>query len=180
MRSLFLVLPLLATLGAVRAEAADLKIGYVDMAKALNDVEDGKAAKAKLKTDFDEKQKTLDALQNDLKAKKDEFDKKASMMKPEVKQEKQEDLQRRFLELQQKYMQMQKELMDRESQLTQEIAGRLRTVIARVGDRDSYNMVLDIGDTVLYFKRDLEITNEVVREYNRQYAGGAAGSASKK
>jgi len=180
MRSLILVS--LVALSASVAEAADtaaLKVGYVDMARALNDVDDGKAAKARLKTDFEDKQKKLDQMQTELKTKKEEFDKQASMMKPDVKQQKQDELQRRFMEMQQTYMQLQKELMEREQQLTQEIARKLRTIIDKLGDRDGYNLILDIGETVLYYKRHLDVTDEVVREYNKQFAG-AAGSGAKK
>jgi len=71
MRSLIL-LPVIALLGisaAHAAEPAQQKIGYVDMARALNDVDDGKAAKARLKSDFEGKQKKLDQMQTELKAK---------------------------------------------------------------------------------------------------------------
>jgi outer membrane protein len=173
MRSPLLVLSLLLVAGAAHAQAAaekpPLKIGYVDMARALNDVDDGKTAKARLKSDFDEKQKKLDKMQADLKAKKDEFEKKASMMNPDYKQQKQEELQRSFLELQRTYMELQKELTDKEAQVTNEIGNKLRRVIDSIGDRDGYNVILNLGDTVLYYKRHLDITDEVVREYNRQY-----------
>ena len=177
MRSLVIIAPLLAC--AAVAQAQELKIGYVDMGRALNDVEDGKAAKARLKADFDDKQKKLDAMQADLKAKKDELDKKASMMKPDVKKAKEDEFQRNLMELQQTFMQLQKELMERESQLTQEIAGKLRTIITKVGDRDGYGMILDIGETVLYYKRHLDITLQVVQEYNRQYGANGAPAGKK-
>ena len=181
MRSLIL-LPVIALLGisaAHAAEPAQQKIGYVDMARALNDVDDGKAAKARLKSDFEGKQKKLDQMQTELKAKKDEFDKQSSMMKPEIKQQKQDELQRKFLELQQTYMQLQKELMDKEQQITQDIAGKLRSIVAKLGDRDGFTLIMDIGDTVLYYKRHLDMTDEVVREYNRQYATSAAAKSGK-
>jgi outer membrane protein len=180
MRSSLLVLvPVFALGGTAYAQSTTdkgLKIGYVDMARALNEVEDGKAAKAKLKADFDEKQKKLDKMQNDLKAKKDEFDKKAAMMNPEAKAQKQDELQRSFLELQRTYMELQKELSDREAQITAEIADKLRRVIASLGDRDGYNLIVNIGDTVLYYKRHQDMTDEVVREYNRQFAATNTGS----
>ena len=151
------------------ARADEMKIGYVDMARALNEVEEGKAAKAKLKADFDGKQKKLDEMQNELKAAKDDFEKKAAMMKPEAKQAKQEELQKKFVELQQTYMQLQKELMDKEGAVTQDITGKLRKILARIGDREGYSIILDIGETVLYFKRHMELTDKVVQEYNEQY-----------
>ena len=175
MRLSLLVVPLLIVAGTASVRAADdkpFKIGYVDMARALNDVEDGKAAKAKLKADFDEKQKKLDKMQTDLKTKKEDFDKKSSTMNPDVKAQKQDELQRNFVDVQRTYMELQKELSDREGQLTSEIAEKLRRVIAVVGDRDSYSVILNIGDTVLYYKRHLDVTDDVVREYNRQFAAG--------
>ena len=49
------------------AFAEDMKLGYVDMQRALNETEDGRKAKEKLKKDFDQKQKELDEQQNQLK-----------------------------------------------------------------------------------------------------------------
>ena len=172
MRTLFfaVAMALCASVGVGHAQAAEeMKLGYVDVARALNEVEDGKAAKGKLKSDFEGKQQKLDKMQTDLKAKKEEFEKKAGMMKPEAKQAKQEELQREFMELQKTYMQLQQELIDSESGLTQEIGKKLKSVIEKIGDRDGYTMILNIGDTVMYYKRHRDITDEVVREYNKQY-----------
>ena len=169
MKSLVFACLLLTGL-TLSAQAAELKIAYIDMNRALNEVEDGKAAKAQLKKDFDGKQKQLDSLQKELKAKKDDFDKKAAMMKPEVRSEKQEELQKSFIDLQQTYSKLQKELLDRESELTQQIYGKIRKIIEKMGDREGYSIVLDIGNTVLYYKRHMEITDDVVKEYNGQFS----------
>lgn len=151
------------------AHAAGDKVGYVDLAQALNDVEDGKAAKAKLKADFEGKQQKLDKMQGDFKAKKDDFDKRQSMMKAEARAATQEDLQREYMELQKTYMQLQQDLMERENQVTQDIGKKLKTVIEKIGDRDGYSQILNIGDTVVYYKRHQDITSQVVQEYNKQY-----------
>lgn len=169
-RAYHVFLALFFTAGFVHAaKADDLNVAYVNMAKALNEVEDGKAAKDKLKREYEAKQEKLDKMQKDLKAKKDAFEARKGMMKPEARTAQQEELQKEFLELQQTYMQLQQELMGNESRVTQEIANKLRNVIAKIGDRESYHLVLDIGDTVLYYKRHQDITEQVVKEYNKQY-----------
>lgn len=161
---------LFATLGlSASAFAEEHKIAYVNMASSLNSVEEGKAAKAKLKKEFDDKQSKLDTMQKDLKAKKDQFEARKGMMKPDARVEKQEELQREFLKLQQTYMELQQELMGNEARITQDIASKLRKIIEKIGDRDGYTLVLDIGDTVLYYKRHRDITDMVVKEYNEQY-----------
>lgn len=154
------------------AAKSDVKVGYVDMARAVQTVNDGKKAKAKLKSDFEAKQKKLDEMQKGLKKKKEDFEKKASMMKADARQRKQEELQREFLELQQTYMQLQKELIDEETRVMQDIGAKLRKTIAKLGDRDNYHMILDIGETVLYYKRHQDVTDDVIKEYNRNYGNG--------
>jgi len=54
-------------LGASTALADEMKIGFVDMQRALNETEDGRKAKAQLKKVFDQKQKELDEQQEQLK-----------------------------------------------------------------------------------------------------------------
>lgn len=168
---LFVAVAMVAINTPNRAEAAgeEPKIGYVDMARALHEVDDGKAAQAKLKSDFDAKQQKLDKMQSELKTKKDDFEKRASMMKPDAKQAKQEELQREFMDVQKTYMQLQQELVESEGALTQEIGKKLRAVIEKLGDKDGYLVILNIGDTVLYNKRHMDLTDDVIREYNKSY-----------
>jgi outer membrane protein len=167
MRSALLVAVVMAF--TQTALAADLKVGYVDMARALNEVEEGKAAKSRLKKEFDKKQKELDKMQSMLKAKQAEFEKRKAMMKEDVRNAKIEEMQRDFLELQQTYARLQKELLDEETKLTQKIGVRVTKIVEKIGDRDSYYMILNIADNVLYYKRHQDITDEVVKMYNSQY-----------
>jgi outer membrane protein len=170
LRSLSLVAACLTLPMAATAHAAgEPKIGYVDMARALNDVEDGRLAKAKLKTDFEAKQKRLDKMQNDLRDKKEAYDKRAAMMKPEARQEKEAELQRSMMEVQQTYMQLQQELVESEGQLTQGIRKKIQAVIDRIGDKESYFLILNTGENVLYNKRHMDLTDDLIREYNKQY-----------
>jgi outer membrane protein len=172
MRAILIALTLLMLqAGVVNAKPTSaVRIGYVDINRVLNEVNDGKSAVVKLKTDFERKQKQLDKMQTDLKAKKEQFDKRAAMMKPDVKQQKAQELQAEFMQVQDTYMKLQRELMAKEGEIKQGIFGKIRKVVDRIGDRDAYDMILTIGDTVLYHKRHRDITDDVVRAYNKQYA----------
>lgn len=155
---------------APAADAASPKIGYVDMARAMSEVEEGKSARAKLKADFDRKQQKLDKMQADFKTKKDEFDKRVAMMKPEARQAKEQELQQQLMEVQKTYMQLQQELAESEGQVLQEITKKLRSVIEKMGDKDSYLVILNTGDNVLYHKRHMDMTDDVIRQFNKQFA----------
>src|SRR5579862_603198 len=100
-RTKLCALILLGSFAAPTFALADTKVAYVDLQRALEETEDGKKAKAKLKSDFDRKQKELDDKQEELKKMKDALDKKAALMKPEALQKEQADFQNRFVELQQ-------------------------------------------------------------------------------
>ncbi len=166
-----LTLTLLASLLTTQpAVGAGQKVAYVDMARALNEVNDGKNAKAKLKKEFEARQKQLDAEQSRLKRKKADFDKRVATMRPEVRSQKEQELQRELMALQQTYVQMQRELMGQEGKVTQEIGERLKSIIGKIGDRDGYTMILNIGESVLYHKRHMNITDEVVTVYNKKFA----------
>jgi outer membrane protein len=150
------------------ALAEEVKIGFVDLQRALNEVDEGATAKKALKKEFDEKQKTLDAKQNELKALKDELDSRGTMMKPEVKQEKLNDLQKRLLETQQLYFQLQQELSKREGDATAEIFKKMGVLLQTMGEEQGFSMIVE-KSAVVYAKPSLDVTNELIRRYNDAY-----------
>lgn len=150
------------------AAADDIKLGYVDLQRALNEVEEGASAKKALKKEFDEKQKQLDTKQNDLKTLKEELDARGSMMKPEVKQEKLNELQKRLMETQQLYYALQQELSKREGDVTAEIFKKMGVILQSMGEADSYTLIVE-KSAVLYAKGALDLTNELIRRYNDAY-----------
>src|SRR4051812_23606852 len=92
----------LATLTILLSSApalAELKVGYVDLQRALLEVEEGRSAKARLQSVLDLKQKELDKEQESLKKEKETLDKQASAMSEEVRVQKQTDLQKRLFDL---------------------------------------------------------------------------------
>src|SRR5438270_2824554 len=84
--------------------------GYVDLQRALEETDDGKKAKSKLKSDFDRKQKELDVKQDELKKMKEDFDKKQALLKSEAVAKAQKDMQERLVALQETYARLQRDL----------------------------------------------------------------------
>src|SRR5678815_5161318 len=121
---------------------AETKYAFVDLQRALEETEDGKKAKAKLKSDFDRKQKELDEKQENLKKKKEAFDKKAQLMKPEALQKEQKELQDRFVELQNIYARLQKDLAQKEQDATRGIFTKLQMVVGKIAEREHFAMCL--------------------------------------
>ena len=166
-------LALAAVAGLPRPAYADLKIGYVDLQRALEETDEGKKAKAKLKADFEKKQKDLDTRQEELKKEKADFDKQAPILKPEALQAKQASMQQKLISLQETYVRLQKELQEREATETGRIFKKMKTVIAVIAEKEGVQYVFEANTGILYAPPSLDLTNELIRKYN------ASGSSQK-
>ena len=176
-------LPLLAALvgsallpHAVSAQAA--KIGVVDLQRAINETEDGRKAKERLKKLFDSRQQGLDKKQQELKKLKDELDQQKNVLARDVLETKVEAYQKQLVELQQVYVENQKELAEKEGELTKDIVARMEKILRRIGQTDGYSLIVERGEGgVIFVPTNLDLTDVVIQRYN---AGeGAEGGAAK-
>jgi outer membrane protein len=179
--------PLTAALAAALALApalagAQQKIGYVDLQRALNEVDEGKAARALLKRDFDEKQKQLDVRKTEFDRLQADFEKQAVVMSEQARRDKAQDLDRRARELQNLFVNLQKDLSERERDATRGIFDRMSAIVAEIAEAEGFSLVLEKGAGLVYAPASLDLTNELIRKYNARFPGGAqkAQPAAKK
>ncbi|AKF82514.1 periplasmic chaperone for outer membrane proteins Skp [Myxococcus fulvus] len=151
----------------VAASAAELKVAYVDLQRVLLEVDDGKAAKARLQKWLDDKQKEIDKEQTALRAEKENLDKQASAMTPDVRAQKEGDLQKKVMVLAQKWEKSRGEAANKERQEMEPIINKIDQVVASIAQRDDLGMVLDKRDSgIVFAKAQYDISNEVIRAYN--------------
>jgi outer membrane protein len=184
MSRLFLLGVLLSLALPRAAFAEDLKLGYVDLQRALNETEDGRKAKASLKKVFDAKQKELDEQQEDFKKAKEDLDKKRTLMNADTVRNKEQELAAKFEKVQQSYLRHQKDLQEKEGEVTQKIFERMQRIILKIAQAENFSMVLDKTQAgIIFAKQHLDLTNDVIRRYNSgegnegQAAGGAKPAA---
>lgn len=153
--------------GASASATAQVKIGYVDLQRALNEVDEGKAAKKKLQSDFAQKQKALDGSQQEVKRLKEELESNP-MLSDEIKRQKAMVLQQKMYELQQLYFQLQQELSQKEAQATKKIFDKMGDIIVKIGKEKGYDLVLERNESrVLYAKSGMDLTDELIKRYNK-------------
>lgn len=167
MRRIVPSLLIVAALALPGLAIAQPKIGYVDLQRALNEVQEGKAAKARLKSRLDKSQVQLDKEQNTLKAKKEELDKKRLAMDEATLRQKAEELDRELVRVSGLYSQLQRELAEEERQATQDIFGRMRQIIGQMAEKDGFDFVFEMNESgLLYAPPAQDLTNELVRRYD--------------
>ncbi len=174
-----LVLALAAALPA--AALAQQKVGYVDLQRALHEIEEGRTAKALLKRDFDEKQKQLDVKKSEFDKATTDFEKQAVVMSDAAKREKAQELDRRARDLQGVFLQLQKDLSEREQQATRGIIDKMAAIVREIAEADGFSLVLEKSSGgVVWGEPSLDITNELIRKYNARFPAGAKKDAGAK
>ena len=146
---------------------AEIKLGYVDLQRALGEVTEGKSAKELLKRDLEKKKAELDSEQEKLRADKAVLDKQSAMMAEETRNQKFTELQKRLFELTQKAEKMQAEMAQAEQTELKKIFTKMDPIIARIAEREGLTMVFEKTDSgLVYAPASLDLTNELVRTYN--------------
>ena len=161
---------------------AELKLGYVDLQRALGEVEEGRGAKARLQSMIESKEKEITKEQEGLRKEKEVLDKQASAMSEEARQQKNNDLQKKVMELAQKWEKARQDMGTKERTELQAIFAKLEPIIANIAQREGMTMVFEkSGAGLVFAPPHLDMTNELVRMYNDQYhaKGDAKAEAGK-
>ncbi len=157
--------------------SAQAKVGVVDLQRAINETEQGRTAKAKLKKLFESRQQGLDKKQEELKKLKEEIEQQKNVLARDVLEKKVESYQKQLMELQQVYMDYQRELAEKEGELTKVIVERMERILRRMGQTDGYSLIVDRASGVIYVPTNLDLTDVLIQRYN---AGEGAEAAAPK
>jgi len=146
----------------------------VDMQRALNECDAGKKAKENFKGQVDKLQADLNKQKSEIEKIKDEVEKKGMVLKEDERKNIERDYQKRLRDFQRTYKDSQAELQQRDNELTGEILRELQEVIAEYGAKQNYTLVLESSNTgaVLFGSRSVDITEQVIQEYNTKRKEG--------
>ncbi|MEK6774060.1 MAG: OmpH family outer membrane protein [Bdellovibrionota bacterium] len=147
---------------------AELKIGVVNMQKAIQGSAAGKKAKAELEGDFEKKKKELQKKETDLKKMSEDLERKKSVMSEEAFQQKQAGFQEEMMKFRQIVGTNQMEIQKKEQDLTGPIIEKMRKVIAKIAKEKGYNLILENTAMVLYHEAALDITDEILKAFEKE------------
>jgi outer membrane protein len=174
MRSLIAVPVALLSFALGAPARAEMKVGVVDLQRAVLEIDEGRAAKARLQTLVDSLQRELEREQEELRKEKELLDKQASALSEETRVERQTVLQKRLFNLSSKAEKGRQDLQKKEQAEMSTLFQKMDAVVAQIAQREGLTLVLD-RSTVVYGPPSLDITNELVRLYNDTYKAAPAG-----
>lgn len=171
-----LMLPLLAPALA----HADTKFAFVDLQRALQETDEGKATKKQLQSMLQAKQNEIDQEQESLRKEKDLLDKQASAMSEQTRQQKAQEFQAKVMQLAQKFEKEKQGLQLQQQQALNGILDKMENVIKDIAQRDNITMVFDKSAGLVYAPASLDLTNELIRDYNAKFKTGGGSAKGKK
>ncbi len=152
-----------------RAEAAsDLKFGYIDLQKAIQETSTGKKAKKELEKELTTKREELAKKEANVKKMQEDFEKKKNILTEEVKQAKAAELQQEVMKFRDLFGQSQLNMQKKEQELTRPILEKLQDIIEKIAKEGGYTMILEKSEqSVLWAKKEIDLTDEVVKQYEK-------------
>ncbi|MBM4278299.1 MAG: OmpH family outer membrane protein [Deltaproteobacteria bacterium] len=159
------ILIALGWLGSV--SASSLKIGFVDIQKAVNECNAGKEAKKAIVKEMDKLQRQFADKQKELQTMKESLDKQAPMLNPDVRATKEKDFQNKVREFQRWQEDSQNEVNQKRMEMEQNISIGLMKIIQKLGEDEGYTVIMELR-SVLFATKTVDITDRVIKIYDTQ------------
>ncbi|MCC2677994.1 MAG: hypothetical protein K0R29_570 [Pseudobdellovibrio sp.] len=160
-----------ALLLASAVQAADFKIGYVDVHTAVEKSTIGKKAKDEMKKEGEKKQKELDKKKADLDKMNEDIEKKKSLLSEDALQKRGQELQMEVAKFRETVQKAQLELQKKENELLEPIVKKVKVVIEKIAKDKGFGMVIRSNandQMVIYSASEYDLTDEVVAALEKE------------
>lgn len=153
---------------ATPAWGQELKIGFVNLQRAMSQSTRGKGARETFQTAIKDRQEALLKEKTAIEKQRQNLTKQAVLMKESERVKAQRRFQLRVRDYERKMRDVQDELRLREREITDEILKDLQKIIGEVGKTGRFTMILERGQ-LLYTDKGTDITDDVIQLYNERF-----------
>lgn len=146
---------------------AEQKMAVVSLQRALNEVNEGKKAKATIQAEFNVKKKQLDSMKDEIQKMRDGIEAQKMVLSKEALEAKGLELQNKAMEWQKKLVQYEQELKQKESESVQKILLSLRDMVIAIAKEQKFDIVYEnSSENVLYAASATDLTPDLIKKYN--------------
>lgn len=149
---------------------SEVKIGVVNLQRALDESDSGKAAVEKMKAEFSQMQDKINKETELLKKMQEDINNQSSLLTEEAKQKKIEEYQKRYKDAQRLVSDSNEAMKKKEQQYVGKIAQELVDLVERMGKELNYDIVIEAKESgVLYNSKKIDLTDLVIERYNKEF-----------
>ena len=147
------------------------KIGVVDPSRVLSETIAGKKAKESLGVFSKNRQALIEMEEKELRRMEEDVGRQASVLSPAAKKEREDQFRRRVAEYQQKAGELNREVQEKQKDVLEGFREKVGLVVGKISKRLGLQVVMDKGKggPTLYSDEGLDITGQVIEEFNREY-----------
>jgi outer membrane protein len=148
---------------------AEIKIGFVDIQRAVNECQKGKEAKKEIIKEAEKFQRALVDKQKELQTLKDSLEKQSAMLTTEARTTKEKEYQQKLRDFQRWGEDSQNEITRTRMEKERQISIGLQRIIRKVGEEEGYTLVLEKNESiVLFVSPSIDLTDRVIKVFDVQ------------
>jgi outer membrane protein len=144
---------------------AEVKIGFVDTAKLLEDAPQAKSAQSKIESEFSPREKELVALQREIKTKEDNLARDSAVMSESERSKLERDILSKRRDLKRAQDEFRDDLNIRRNEVLAKLQKDLYEAVVRLGKEQKYDLILTQG--VVYSSDKVDITSSVLKQLGK-------------
>jgi outer membrane protein len=150
----------------VSSFAADNRIGFLNIQKAVSSTKDWKSKFDKFKADFTKEKKRIKIKEQKIKKMLENLNKQSYVLDPDLKKKKEDAFRKEKIEFERYVQDQNADFGKLEKEMTQKILIKMMDVINKIGKEKKYTMILE-QKVVLYHDKGNDLTTIATRAYDR-------------
>ncbi|MDD2932968.1 MAG: OmpH family outer membrane protein [Methylotenera sp.] len=160
-----LMLATLVTL-ATSTQAAELKVGYVQVDKILQDAPQTAESGKKLEREFSPRSQELDRMAKQIKDLETVLDKEGLTLSEAERRNKERDVQNIKIEFQRKQRELREDINLRKNEELGSLQDRINKAVQSVSEAEGYDLVVYSG--VAFASKKIDITDKVLKTLGKK------------
>ena len=151
---------------AASVSAADLKIGYVQVDKILQEAPQTAESGKKLEKEFSPRTQELERMQKQIKDMESAMDKNSLTMSETDRRNKERDVSNMKIEFQRKQRELREDINLRKNEELGSLQDRINKAVSAVAEAEGYDLVVYSG--VAYASKKIDITDKVLKSLGKK------------
>lgn len=151
---------------AASVSAADLKIGYVQVDKILQEAPQTAESGKKLEKEFSPRTQELERMQKQIKDLESAMDKNSLTMSETDRRNKERDVSNMKIEFQRKQRELREDINLRKNEELGSLQDRINKAVSAVAEAEGYDLVVYSG--VAYASKKIDITDKVLKSLGKK------------
>ena len=150
----------------VSAFAAESRIGFLNIQKAVSGTKDWKSKFDKFKADFTKEKKRIKIKEKKIKKMLENLNKQSFVLDPDLKKKKEDAFRKEKIEFERYVQDQNADFGKKEKELTQKMLIKMMGIINKIGKEKKYTMILE-QKVVLYHDKGNDLTGIATRAYDK-------------